>query len=297
VEEVDLTQFVLQPIPHDPEQMRLSLIFSKDLISCLQNDIADLHHRLEINQSEFDEQQGNMPSDDENDITTITINDDDNEDNNNNEDTLELDEKMVIRLARMKAAAEAHLQEIEQKKIQEALDKKKSDHDRFFSVYNILSKQPQDTQQLISSLGTFEALVSHSQNCLTYENIIANLVAKLKNTRDQFQMIIEAFADLDLHANVTMDTMDMEKMAMDMNITEVGDIQEVKHAQSLSMDDVAEEFALQRKLLRAHGKQVLQCGQSMIDSVDEVMDEFTGARNLVHPDRKKYMNYRRKSLN
>ena len=48
LEEVDVDLFVNQPVPEDPEKLRLSLIFSKDLITTLQQDIADLHHRLQI---------------------------------------------------------------------------------------------------------------------------------------------------------------------------------------------------------------------------------------------------------
>ena len=46
----------------EDENMRLSLIFSKDIISTLQEDIRDLHHRLEIADAEI-----------ENDVTTTTV--------------------------------------------------------------------------------------------------------------------------------------------------------------------------------------------------------------------------------
>eukprot|EP01084_Bolivina_argentea_P040166 74224_1 len=71
MEEVDLDQFVNAPISNDPEKLRLSVIFAKDLIICLQQDIADLHHRLHIADAEYDGTKNTNDIDDDKNTNDI----------------------------------------------------------------------------------------------------------------------------------------------------------------------------------------------------------------------------------
>eukprot|EP01084_Bolivina_argentea_P107786 192684_1 len=145
MEEVDLDQFVNQPVPDDPEKLRLSLIFSKDLITTLQQDIADLHHRLHIADTEYD---GTNDIDDEEDdmragvhvtnatLTKMDMDNNDNDDVDNDDNIYNTNNiNRNVNLYEMDDDNEDEDEdedENQNENEEKALNKKQSEHEKFF---------------------------------------------------------------------------------------------------------------------------------------------------------------------
>lgn len=295
MEEVDLDQFVNQPVPDDPEKLRLSLIFSKDLITTLQQDIADLHHRLQI----ADDDGTQEMEEDEEDLeragvhvtnATLTKMDGDIFGNNDNNDHNEEDIDLYGDIGdindnddnnkRVKISSNSNLYEMnndndddqnvddlyDERAADFALNKKKSDHEKFFSTYNILAKQVNTPEQLIESMGSFEALIYLSDNAVTFSKIVLNLQMKLKTAKDGFNMVRDA----------------LDGIGVDINIDDEEDIMDKDG--SLSDD---EEQDLEKKLFISNAKEILRESKKIVDTIDSTIDELNGAKELIHPDHKK----------
>jgi len=285
MEEVDLDQFVSQPVPDDPEKLRLSLIFSKDLITTLQQDIADLHHRLHIADTDYDAET--HPDDEDDDeragiheknptITSKWItgqassSGSDNDEEPDPSDNLGVDE-----LERARAACATPITPDlygmeddpndddayafdDEKAADTALSKKGTEHEKFFSTYNILSKRLNGVQSLIESMGSYQALLLLSDNAVTFSEIVANLQLKLKTAKDSFSTVSDA----------------LDGLGVDVNIDDDG-------------DEDGDEEDLERKLFVSSAKQVLRECRKIVATVDETIDELNGAKPLVHPDQKR----------
>eukprot|EP01083_Nonionella_stella_P111913 328609_1 len=281
MEEVDLDQFVNQPVPDDPEKLRLSLIFSKDLITTLQQDIADLHHRLHIADTEYDET--NDMDDEEDDIAaglhvtnaTLTHMDGDmvaNELEHQEEEDLyghtqPMDTSDKRNLYDMNDDPEEDEDDYDEDDAANVvLNKKQSDHERFFSTYNILHKQVHTQQTLIESMGSYQALLHLSDNAITFNEIVANLQLQLKTAKDSFHMVRDA----------------LNGIGVEINLDEEEDIM---HKSSSLSDDEDED--LEKKLFISNAKEILRESQKVVTTIDFTIDELNGAKHLIHPDQKK----------
>ena len=260
IEEIDLEQFVKQPLPEDPEKLRLSLLFSKDLITTLQQDISDLHHRLKLadNDNNYD---GTNDFDDEDDdkagihVTNATLTKMDmmgfgDDERDEDEDEIDLYGQDDEDLYKMSTPKNANMYNEDQALYEEAADtalnKKQSEHEKFFSTYNILSKQVNTPEHLIESMGSYQALLHLSDNAVTFNDIIANLQIQLKSAKDSFDLVRDG----------------------------------------LNVDDEADED-LEAKLFLSSAKEIMRESKNMVDIIDKTIDELNGAKHLIHPDQKK----------
>ena len=299
-EEVDLEQFVNQPVPEDPEKLRLSLIFSKDLITTLQQDIADLHHRLHIADTEYDGTQ-DLEEDEEDDFragihvtnATLTKMDGDGLKENLEIDLYENTNSNIIKRNLMNSRSNnnvSNLYEMSEddnydnnnnnnlsnqmtddlydERADLALNKKKTDHEKFFSTYNILSKQINTGQALIESMGSFQSLIYLSDNAVTFNKIILNLQLRLRTARDAFIMVRDA----------------LDGIGVDIDIDNDNDDNNYNDNGSLSDED---EDDLEKKLFISNAKEVLRESKKLVNTIDSTIDELNGAKHLIHPDQKK----------
>jgi len=287
LDEVDLDQFVRQPVPEDPEKLRLSLIFSKDLITTLQQDIADLHHRLHIADTEYD---GTQNIEDEEDderagvhVTNATLTKMDRAiDVGKEEECSGMSSGLKIKNVVFRAPSadvtdlygavgardndgDLDIYEEDEKAADTALSKKGTDHERFFSTYNILSKQLHSEQTLTESMGSLQALLLLSDNAVTFADIVANLRMKLKSARDSFNLLRDS-----------LDGLGLEAVADDADDLMMG---------SLSDDD--DDIAAERKLFASAARQILRESDKIVGLIDGTIDELHGAKHLVHPDQKR----------
>ena len=141
---------------------------------------------------------------------------------------------------------------------QRILSKKKSKHDRFFSTYNLLSREINNADQMIQQLGTFESIVRYHKSAMTYNSIVDNLSMQFKTTQDS---LADANDQLKQYQNEMKDSLDKDNIDMYKNMIET----------TIST--------------------VLQEGRKWLDCIDQIKDEFSGAKALVHPDHQKVANY------
>eukprot|EP00484_Ammonia_sp_Unknown_P002018 CAMPEP_0197021880 /NCGR_PEP_ID=MMETSP1384-20130603/2765_1 /TAXON_ID=29189 /ORGANISM="Ammonia sp." /LENGTH=1116 /DNA_ID=CAMNT_0042449799 /DNA_START=30 /DNA_END=3380 /DNA_ORIENTATION=- len=274
-EEVDLDQFVSQPIPEDPDKLRLSLIFSKDLITTLQQDIADLHHRLHIADSEYDATQEVEDAEDDAKAgvhvmnATLTKMDGlENVDDGNEEmgDVNLYDDRSTGNNNHLYEMSKGDEDYDDDDQADIALNKKQTDHERFFSTYNILSKQINTQDTLVESMGTFEALITLTDNAITFNEVVANLKMRLKTAKDSFDSIRDA----------------LDNIRDDIKLDEEPDIMD----KDGSLSDEEEEN-LEKNLFISNAKEVLRESAKVANTIDATIDELNGAKHLIHPDQKK----------
>merc|ERR1712228_416764 len=236
----------------DPEKLRLSLLFSKDLITTLQQDISDLPHRLKLADNDNNEYDATNDFDEEDDdkagihVTNATLTkmdamgfgDDERDDDDDDDQAL------------YNEAADT------------ALNKKQSEHEKFFSTYNILSKQVNTSELLIESMGSYQALLHLSDNAVTFNDIIANLQLQLKSAKDSFDLVRDGLDAMNLND---------EEDILDKNA-------------SLSDDD---DDDFEKRLFMSSAKEIMRESKKMVNIIDTTIDELNGAKHLVHPDQKK----------
>eukprot|EP00485_Elphidium_margaritaceum_P011392 CAMPEP_0202705958 /NCGR_PEP_ID=MMETSP1385-20130828/18448_1 /ASSEMBLY_ACC=CAM_ASM_000861 /TAXON_ID=933848 /ORGANISM="Elphidium margaritaceum" /LENGTH=1098 /DNA_ID=CAMNT_0049364321 /DNA_START=25 /DNA_END=3321 /DNA_ORIENTATION=- len=284
---VNVQQWVDQAVPKDPSKMRLSLIFHKDLVATLQQDIADLHHRLKIADTEYDGTQDAV-DDAEDDMragihvnnATLTKMDGwsaadqaDNEADHAAYDKLYDDYKTNANANDQNDQNDDDDDDDDNDDEREhALNKISTDHERFFSTYNLLSKQTFTQDSLIESMGSFEALLHLSDNAVTFTDIVANLKLRLKTAKDACMAIRDAMDGL----GVTLDDpKDMDAL---------GGMDDMLRGGSLSEED---DEDLERNLFMSNAKEILRESDKIVATIDSTMDELNGAKHLIHPDHRK----------
>merc|ERR1712228_784128 len=264
----------------DPEKLRLSLLFSKDLITTLQQDISDLHHRLKLADNDNNEYDATNDFDEEDDdkagihVTNATLTkmdamgfgDDERDDDDDDEQETDLYGHDDTDLYEMNNAKNTNIYNDDQALYNEAADtalnKKQSEHEKFFSTYNILSKQVNTSELLIESMGSYQALLHLSDNAVTFNDIIANLQLQLKSAKDSFDLVRDGLDAMNLND---------EEDILDKNA-------------SLSDDD---DDDFEKRLFMSSAKEIMRESKKMVNIIDTTIDELNGAKHLVHPDQKK----------
>ncbi|ETO25725.1 hypothetical protein RFI_11411 [Reticulomyxa filosa] len=271
----DVNEFLQGAIPNDVDSLQKQLTLSKTLVQQMVNDIGDMKVRLEQAQK----YGGSGLESDE-------------EANGNNDD----DDDKETQKERM-------------------LAKKKSKHDRFFSTFNILSKEQDNADLLIQQIGQFDAVTSFAENEKTYKLVMDSLRLKLRAGQTQCSTLTELVEEIISEMNDNDDGLDGGQDGDD-----EFDDDEDDHRGGFSKKKVVISNSKKRKSsnwfesipigvyqTNACNSQsfffffffaiininfhyfcfVLFCLFKVAETVDEVIDELKGAEAYVHPDQKR----------